>query len=660
MPEVAGILGFGAPLLGSGPYVELGDMPSNAVDRWLERRLGWLQARLPLTRHALSRLADRVLAMEGNVAALSDDELRALTLGLRPRLLARRGDRATLVQVFALVREASARTLGKRHYKVQIMGALALYFGRMVEMATGEGKTLTATPAAVVAALAGDPVHVVTVNDYLAARDAEELRALYDFFGLTVGVIDSEMSPEARRVAYGCDITYVANKNLCFDYLRDRIALRARRARARRRVVDLLSGQPGGGLLLRGLAFAIVDEADSVFVDEARTPLILSSQGGDPQADRMYQQALDLARALTLRTHFSIDRMNRQITLTTAGKTALTAAARPLPGLWQVRRAREELVRQALSALWLFELGKDYVILDDKVQIVDEYTGRVMPDRSWQGGLHQLIEAKEGVPVTGQKQTLARITYQRFFRRYRRLAGMTGTGMELAGEFRETFGLVTVRIPTHRKRRRRHLRTRFLRTDARKWAVLAARVADLHAQGRPVLIGTRSVEASERAPAALAALDLPHAVLNAKQDRAEAEVVARAGQPGAITVATNIAGRGTDIRLGDGVRDAGGLHVILTEFHESARIDRQLYGRAGRQGDPGSTEAIVSLEDELFTRFAPWWLAVVRRLPLAPLCHLMRLSAQSRAEAEHATTRAEQTKHDRDLERAMAFAGPVE
>lgn len=660
MPEVQGILGFGAPMLGSGPYVELGDVPSNAVDRWLERRLGWLQARLPLTRWRLSRLADRVLAMERNVATLDDDALRNLTLQLRPRLLARRGDMATLVQVFALVREASARVLGKRHYKVQIMGALALYSGRMVEMATGEGKTLTATPAAIVAALAGDPVHVVTVNDYLAARDAEELRDLYDFFGLTVGVIDSDMDPDARRAAYACDITYVANKNLCFDYLRDRIALRARRARSRRRVVELLSGQTGGGLMLRGLAFAIVDEADSVFVDEARTPLILSSAGGDAEAERMYQQALDMARDLAPRTHFTIDRMGRQITLTTAGKTALTTAARPLPGLWQVRRAREELVRQALSALWLFELGRDYVILDDKVQIVDEYTGRVMPDRSWQGGLHQLIEAKEGVAITGQKRTLARITYQRFFRRYRRLAGMTGTGMELAGEFRETFGLITVRIPTHRRRLRRHLRTRFLPTDAQKWQFLADRVAQLHAAGQPVLIGTRSVEGSELASTALAALELPHEVLNAKQDRDEAEVIARAGEPGAITVATNIAGRGTDIRLGEGVRELGGLHVILTEFHESARIDRQLYGRAGRQGDPGTTEALVSLQDELFSRFAPWWLAVVRRLPLPGLCHLMRLSAQARAEAEHATTRAEQTAHDRELERALAFAGPVE
>lgn len=660
MPEVQGLLGFGAPRYGTGPYVELADPPGNAVDRWLERRLGALQARLPFVRARLARRAGGILALEAELAALDDAALQAAAQALRPRLLARRSDRVAVDRAFALVREASARRLGKRHYKVQIMGALALFEGRMVEMSTGEGKTLTAAPAAVVAALSGEPVHVVTVNDYLATRDAEDIKPVYDFFGLTVGVIDSDMDPEARRAAYACDITYVSNKNLTFDYLRDRIALRQRRARPRRRALDLILGQASGGLMLRGLAFAIVDEADSVFVDEARTPLILSSAGGDPEADRLYAEALVLARRLAEPQDFRIAVMTRQITLTDAGKARAGDLAAGLTGLWQIRRAREELVSQALSALHLFEAGRDYVILDGKVQIVDEYTGRVMADRSWQGGLHQLIEAKERVEITGQKQTLARITYQRFFRRYARLAGMTGTGMELAGEFRETFGLVTVRIPTHRRRQRRHLWTVYLRFDEGKWAALARRAAEVHATGQPVLIGTRSVEASERAAAALTARGLPHAVLNAKQDKIEAEVVALAGQQGAITVATNIAGRGTDISLGSGVAALGGLHVILTEFHDSSRIDRQLYGRAGRQGDPGSTEAIVCFEDELFVRYAPWLRRIARHLPWQPLCHWMRLHAQARAEAEHATTRADQTELDKQLERALAFTGPVE
>jgi len=664
MPEVQGILGFGGAPRGVAPYLELADPVSNAVDRWLERRLGAALARLPLTRVRLARRAQRIIAQGAALAHLDDATLRSRALALRARLLARPSDTATLDLAFAMVREASGRCLGKLHYKVQIMGALALYEGRMVEMATGEGKTLTAAPAAVVAALSGLPVHVVTVNDYLAARDAEELRPVFDFFGLSVGVIDSDMEPGARAVAYRCDITYVSNKNLTFDYLRDRIGLRQARGQGRRQVRALLAGDtaPGAGLMLRGLAFAIVDEADSVFVDEARTPLILSATSDDAEAAALYATALRLARGLVARRDFTIDTMMRAVTLTDAGKAGLArvAQAEHLPGLWRIRRAREELARQALSALTLFEAGRDYVVQEGKVQIVDEFTGRIMADRSWQGGLHQMIEAKEGLPVTGRKETLARITYQRFFRRYARLSGMTGTGMELAGEFREIFGLTTLRIPTHRRRQRRHLGTRFLRDEAAKWAAVAARVAAIHATGQPVLIGTRSVEASERAAAALVERGLPVVVLNATQDAEEAAIIARAGARGAITVATNIAGRGTDIKLGEGAAALGGLHVILTEFHESARIDRQLYGRAGRQGDPGSTEAIVSLEDELFARFAPWLLALARRVPLSPLCGLMRRRAQDRAEAEHATTRAEQTKADRDAERALAFTGPME
>ena len=660
MAEVQGLLGFGRLPRGTAPYQELADPVSNFVDRWLERRMGGLVSRLPLTRARLSRQADRVLALAPEMAALDDASLAAEAARLRCRLLARPGDRAALHRAFAMVREVSDRRLGKSHYKVQIMGALALHAGRMVEMATGEGKTLTAAPAAVVAALSGMPVHVVTVNDYLAARDAEELRPIFDFLGLTVGVIDSDMEAPARAAAYRCDITYISNKNLTFDYLRDRVSLRARRGLGRRRMAALMAGRPDDGLMLRGLAFAIVDEADSVFVDEARTPLILSSSSDDPEASALYATALELARGLALRRDFEVDAMNRHITLTEAGKALLTDLAARLEGLWRVRRAREELVRQALAALTLFEHGRDYVIIEGKVQIVDEFTGRIMPDRSWQGGLHQLIEAKEGVEITGRKETMARITYQRFFRRYARLSGMTGTGMELAGEFRDTFGLSTVRIPTHRALRRRHLGTRFLPDEGAKWAAVADRVMALSMLGQPVLVGTRSVEASERCAAVLAARGLAHVVLNARQDGEEAEVVSRAGQRGAVTVATNIAGRGTDIKLGPGVSALGGLHVILTEFHESSRIDRQLYGRAGRQGDPGSTEAVVALTDELFSRFAPWLLAVVRRAPLPVLCALLRRVAQARAEAEHFTTRTDQTTADRDFERALAFTGPLE
>ena len=659
MPEASGILGFGRVPLGTGPYPELADPKGNAVDLWLERRLGALAAHLPMTRWRLARRATRVEALAPALTDLDDAALAEAARALRPALL-KGTDTAAVDHAFALVREASGRILGKRHYKVQIMGAIGLFEGRMIEMSTGEGKTLTATPAAIVAALSGKPVHVVTVNDYLAARDAEETQPLYDFFGLTVGIIDSDMTPDKRRDAYACDITYVSNNNVTFDYLRDRIALARRRGRPRRKTLEMISGQSTAPLMLRGLAFAIVDEADSVLVDEARTPLILSSTADDPEAERTYATALSLARALTKGRDYTVDLMNRQVVLEDPGKRTLTGLTEGLDGIWRIVRAREELAQQALSALHLFELGRDYVILDGKVQIVDEFTGRVMPDRSWQGGLHQMIEAKEHQEVTGRKETLARITYQRFFRRYLQLACMTGTGMELAGEFRDTFSLFTTRIPRHRPKQARHLGTRFLRSEAAKWDYVARRVERMHRAGRPVLVGTRSVEASESCARAIAALNLPHEVLNATQDKEEADIIALAGQPGAITVATNIAGRGTDIRLGDGVEDRGGLHVILTEFHESARIDRQLYGRTGRQGARGSTEAIVSLEDELFRRFAPALLRLARALPLKPLRHLLRLSAQARAEREHAQTRREQTKLDKQLERALAFTGPVE
>lgn len=659
MPELSGPFGLGRLPLGTGPYPEMADPKGNVVDLWLERRLGKLVAHLPLTRMRLDRRARRVFEHSEKIKEMSDDALRSEALRLRPALL-RGTDTEAVDRAFAIVREVSGRVLGMRHYKVQIMGAIGLFEGRMIEMATGEGKTLTATPAAVVAALSGKPVHVVTVNDYLAARDCEETTPLYDFFGLTVGIIDSDMDPPERRAAYACDITYVSNNNLTFDYLRDRIALAQRRGRARRKTQELITGRAAQPLMLRGLAFAIVDEADSVLVDEARTPLILSSTSDDPEAGNTYATALSIAEALRDGVDFTVDVMNRHVTLEESGKTALEGLAEGLPGIWRIRRAREELARQALSAIHLFELGRDYVIIDGTVQIVDEFTGRVMPDRSWQGGLHQMIEAKERQEVTGRKETLARITYQRFFRRYLQLAGMTGTGMELAGEFRDTFGFFTTRIPRHRPKCVRHLGTRFLKSEAAKFLYIARQVEKMHKAGRPVLVGTRSVEASLGCAAAISDLGLPHEVLNATQDKEEADIIAAAGQPGAITVATNIAGRGTDIRLGEGVEEKGGLHVILTEFHESARIDRQLYGRTGRQGAPGSTEAIVSFEDELFRRFAPRLLRLAKVLPIQPLRALLPWAAQMRAEAEHATTRREQTKMDKQLERALAFTGPVE
>jgi len=660
VPEAVGFLGFGRPRLGVSPYAELADPISNVVDRWLERRLGYLTARLPFQRYRLRRLARRIEKLAPVYKDVTDDQLRQAAFATRPELLANRNAVRPLLHAFAIVREASTRVLGKTHYPVQLMGALSLYQGKMVEMATGEGKTLTGLPAAVVAALSGDPVHVITVNDYLAARDAEELKPVFEFFGLSVGVIDSEMETSDRMYAHQCDVTFISNNNVTFDYLRDRVATQQGRSRGRRIAQEFVFGTQHMPLMLRGLGFAIVDEADSVFIDEARTPLILSSTADDPEFEAMYHNSLNIARGLEKGADFEHDEMRRSITLTPLGKAKITQAADHLTGLWKIKKAREEMIQQSLSALHQFHLGKEYIIEDDEICIVDEFTGRTMPDRSWQGGLHQMIEVKEGVPITGRKETMARITYQRFFRRYLRLAGMSGTCVELSGEFLETYGLHTVMIPTHRRRQRKHVSTRFYRTSDARWAAVADAVAERHARGQPVLVGTRSVEASEQAAEVLNARGLEFSVLNAKQNADEAAVVAKGGQEGRITVATNIAGRGTDIALSDAAKSAGGLHVILTEFHESSRVDRQLYGRSGRQGQPGTTEAIVCYEDELFTRYTPRLAKIAARMWFPMRGRLLVFLAQRRAEAEHATTRREQTELDKKLERALAFAGVQE
>jgi preprotein translocase subunit SecA len=416
-------------------------------------------------------------------------------------------------------------------------------------------------------------------------------------------------------------------------------------------------------LLLRGLYFAIVDEADSVLIDEARTPLIISSDVDDAQGRELYAQALALAASLDSHQHYLLRRQERSIELSDAGRVTVAEFARGLPGLWRIPRAREELVEQGLSALHLFQLDRHYLIVDGKLQIVDEYTGRVMADRSWERGLQQMIEVKEGLALSKRRDTISRITYQRFFRRYLCLAGMTGTAIEVAPEMCSVYALEVLPIPPHRPLRRRDLGQRVFLDSERRWAAVVERAAAMRADGRAVLIGTRSVAASELASQRLLAAGLPHAVLNARQDAGEAAIIAQAGQPGRITVATNMAGRGTDIVLSTAVRQAGGLHVILSEYHDAARIDRQLFGRAGRQGDPGSCEAIVSLDDELFVAHAAlllgWLRARVTSDGLLPgaLGISLRRFAQRAAERQNSRIRRQTVEMDKQVERSLAFAG---
>jgi preprotein translocase subunit SecA len=640
-----------------GPYPERAERDPSLADRAL-MAWGEVAARgLGHRRRMLNRFCDRVDAAEPSVQALTDAGLRDAAQALRPQFL-RHGLRDDLlVRCFALVREGSRRVLGKRHYRVQLMGGRALVEGWLAEMATGEGKTLTAGPPAIAAALAGLPVHVVTVNDYLAERDAGIVAPLHALFGLTVGICRHGQEPHERRAAYQADITYGANKEIAFDYLRDRIALGRRRHRAGLAVQAMMSERAAQPLLLRGLGFAIVDEADSVLVDEARTPLIISAEVGGEDEEATYAFALDVASRLTEGQHFALMRARRLVRLTEAGRQRVEADARLRGGLLAIRRAREQLVEQALSALHLFLHGQQYVVAEGKVQIVDEYTGRIAEGRTWERGLHQLIERKEGVALTGRRETLARITYQRFFRRYLRLSGMTGTGWELAGELRAVYGLPVVRIPLNKRSRRRDLGARLLPTMDAKWDAVSAAAQAMRDRGRPVLIGTKSVEASEQLAARFRARSLEHTVLNAHFDKQEAEIVARAGEAGRITVATNMAGRGTDIHLGDGVAERGGLHVIIAEYHDSPRIDRQLIGRGARQGDPGSFEAILSLQDELFVKFGGGRLAhLARALPGGGVAALRRV-AQWRAEAMHAATRRQTLRSDTETRQQLGFAG---
>jgi len=567
---------------------------------------------------------------------------------------------------FSLIREVATRNLGQRHFDVQLLGARVLLNGMIAEMETGEGKTLTATLAAATVALAGIPVHIITVNDYLASRDAEWMGSIYMSLGLTVGTIIHGMDPAARREAYGCDVTYCTNKEVAFDYLKDRIVLGREAGRVQLQLERLYDARPRASqLLLRGLFYAIVDEADSVLIDEARTPLIISGGRNNDSSERdTYLTGLALAADMQLDRDFIIEDRDRVIRILPEGMERLTHATESMGGVWARQHWREELVRQALAAEHLFINGKQYLVDDGKVQIIDEYTGRVMPDRSWEHGLHQMIEVKEGCEITKRIDPLARISYQRFFRRYLWLAGMTGTAREVSGELWSVYNLPMVSIPTNRPGRRERWDNQIYATQNEKWAAIVRHVKELHNLGRPVLIGTRSVKASEHLSQLLTIQQLPHQLLNARQTADEALIIAEAGRKGRITVATNMAGRGTDIKLEPGIAELGGLHVIATELHEARRIDRQLFGRCGRQGDPGTCEAIISLEDELvqvYSSSARKQLGkLISRRGRATSSWLRSLNlklAQRSAERLHLRMRKDLLKMDEHLDTALAFSG---
>jgi preprotein translocase subunit SecA len=656
-------------LLATGLYPEREEPRLGKVDRFAATMGGvfapWVRPRADRFRWIIEAVHSHAAHLSG----LSDKDLLEHSRNLRPRLRLE-GFRPELVsQVFALVREASGRTLGTPHYDSQLIGGLVLLKGMIAEMETGEGKTLTATLAASAVALAGGAVHIITVNDYLAQRDASWMAPIFQSLGLSVGVIHHGMQPEAKKQAYRADITYCTNKEVAFDYLRDRIVLWERPTPVRLRVERLFGKNSRvSRLLLRGLQFAIVDEADSVLIDEARTPLIISAEGEGGHPPGVYKQAIEIARNLARKEEYSLSESEHHAELTKRGKDRVNAYDWMEVGLRASDEQKEELVRQALSALHLYQKDKQYLVKDGKIQIIDEYTGRLMADRSWERGLHQLIELKEGCEVTVRKETKARISYQRFFRRYLGLSGMTGTASEVGSELWSIYRLRVVTIPPNRAVIRRILPDRVFRSADEKWTAVVKRVIDLHAHDLPVLVGTRSVEASETVSGMMEEAGLPYRVLNARQDKEEAAIISEAGKARNITVATNMAGRGTDIRLDADVVNMGGLYVIATERHDSRRIDRQLFGRCARQGDPGTCEAFVSLEDELLTtylgrflqRIATVGLLISENLLGPWIGGILLREAQRKAERLHARARHDLLKMDEQMSDSLAFSGRLE
>jgi preprotein translocase subunit SecA len=534
----------------------------------------------------LKRLEPLVLeinALEADIQADSDSALRARTDNFRQRLANGETMDDLLPEAFAVVREASHRALGMRHFDCQLIGGMVLNGGNIAEMKTGEGKTLVATLPAYLNALTGRGVHVITVNDYLARRDAEWMGKIYQFLGLTVGCIVHGLTDDERKEAYGADITYGTNNEFGFDYLRDNMKFQRE------------------SLVQRDLHFAIVDEVDSILVDEARTPLIIS--GPAEKSTELYYNVNGIIPSLRKEDDYTIDEKARSVALTEEGVVHAEHLLR-VDNLYDPKHIDLlHHVNQALKAHTLFKRDVDYLVKNGEVIIVDEFTGRLMPGRRYSDGLHQALEAKENVKIENENQTLASITFQNYFRMYAKLAGMTGTADTEAAEFKKIYDLDVVVMPTNMPMVRKDFPDVIYKTRREKYNAAMEEIAECHRRGQPVLVGTVSVDVSESFSKKLKKRGIPHAVLNAKNHEKEAEIISQAGQPGAVTISTNMAGRGTDIVLGEGVTDLGGLHIIGTERHESRRIDNQLRGRSGRQGDPGSSRFYLALEDDLLRIF---------------------------------------------------------
>ena len=528
-------------------------------------------------------IANEVIALDEEMSKLTDEELQGKTVEFKERIKQGADVEDILVEAFATAREAAYRVIGEKPYYVQILGGLAIHYGNISEMKTGEGKTLTSVLPAYANALTGKGVHIITVNEYLAGRDAGWMGKIYEFLGLTVGVNYREYSRTEKKEAYNCDIMYSTNNEIGFDYLRDNMVVKAE------------------DRVQRPLNFVIIDEVDSVLIDEARTPLIIS--GGKMQSANLYMQADKFVKGLKENKGYIYDEKTKAVSLDEEGIKKAESYFN-IKNLYDIEHTTlVHFINQSLRANYSMKRDFDYVIQDGKIVIVDQFTGRLMPGRNFSEGLHQAIEAKEGVEINEETKTLATITFQNLFRMYKKLSGMTGTAKTEEEEFRDIYNMYVIQIPTNKPVIREDYGDLIFATAAGKYSAIVKEIKERHSKGQPVLVGTIAVENSELLSNMLKKEKIPHEVLNAKNNAREAEIIAKAGQKGAVTIATNMAGRGTDIKLGEGVKELGGLCVLGTERHESRRIDNQLRGRAGRQGDPGMTQFCVSFEDELMVRF---------------------------------------------------------
>jgi preprotein translocase subunit SecA len=619
-----------------------------------------------LTRWAA--LLPKIAALEPDLQKLADDQLRKRSLSLQYRAKSGEPLRRLLVDGYALVREAGRRSINMRHFDVQLLGGIAMFFRSIVEMQTGEGKTLTATLPLYLHALMGRGAHLATVNDYLARRDADWMRPVYQMLGLSVGVVETQMSQPQRREAYACDITYGTAKEFGFDFLRDRLLLR-RISEGQTDVLGGMLGQSHGGgdekPVQRDAHFALVDEADSILIDEARTPLIISALPTEEEklAVECYKWSSSVIHEFVDEDDYEYDHEKKTAELTREGRQKVRMMAKPeaLDTVGMVNIY--QYIERAIVVDREYFLDRQYVVRDGEIVIVDEFTGRLAEGRKWRDGIHQAVEAKQGVEVTVATGQAARITVQDFFLRYKNLAGMTGTAMGSARELRRIYRCHVMPIPTNRPAIRQPLPNCVFGDADAKWAAIVEEVCQMHAAGRPLLIGTRSIDKSELLSKLLAERGIEHQILNANHVAEEADIVARAGGQGKVTVSTNMAGRGTDIKLGDGVQELGGLHVICTEMHDSSRIDRQLIGRCGRQGDPGTFRQYLALDDDLvLAGLGPDKSIKYKELgekSPGPFDHLARLfrKAQKKVERRHFRQRKAMMYFEKERKKAQRQMG---